>query len=439
MKLVIVGRPNVGKSTLFNRIVGKRISVVHNMPGVTRDAIESVGEWRGRKFKMVDTGGLIESEEYITKEIKRRVQKLLEEADAILFVVDGKEGITYADQSVAKLLYPHKEKVFLVVNKMDTKVSQSNLYDFFTLGFEKVYPVSAQHGKGIGELLDDVFSRVAESKEVILQEGIRLSFIGRPNVGKSSLVNAILRSDRVIVSPIAGTTRDAVEISFEYKGESLILVDTAGIRRPSKVEYGIEFFSVGRSIKAIEMSDIVCLVVDLSEGVTHQDQKIGSLIERRYKGCVIVGNKFDLTNLKREEAEAYIRQRLYFLDYAPVVLTVATERKGIERLLESALLVYRDYCKQHKTSFINRAVEKIISEKAPPSYQGKEVKIYYAYQETAKPPTVVLYTNYPEGWKSNYKRFFERKLREYLDIKYSPIKLVLRSREGGDYSKNPSR
>ncbi|WP_448583487.1 ribosome biogenesis GTPase Der [Thermocrinis sp.] len=431
MKIVIVGRPNVGKSTLFNRIVGKRISIVHGIPGVTRDAIESVAEWKGRRFKVVDTGGLIESEEYITKEIRRRVEKLLEEADAILFVVDGKEGITSADQSVAELLYPHKEKVFLVVNKMDTKTARLNLYDFYSLAFERVYPVSAQHGKGVGELLDDVLSCVGEKEEVIQQEGIRLSFVGRPNVGKSSLVNAILGSDRVIVSPIAGTTRDAVEIFFEYKGESLILVDTAGLRRPSKVEYGLEFFSVGRSIKAIDMSDVVCLVVDLSEGVTHQDQKIGSLIERRYKGCVIVGNKFDLTNLRKEEVEAYIRQRLYFLDYAPVVLTVATEGKGIKELLESALLVYKDYCKQHKTSFINRAVEKIISEKAPPSYQGKEVKVYYAYQESTKPPTVVLYTNYPEGWKSNYRRFFERKLREYLNIKHSPIKLVLRSREEG--------
>ena len=431
MKIVIVGRPNVGKSTLFNRIVGKRISIVHGMPGVTRDAIESVAEWKGRRFKVVDTGGLIESEEQITKEIRKRVERLLEEADAVLFVVDGKEGITSADQSIAKLLYPHKKKVFLVVNKIDTKSAQSNLYDFYSLGFERVYPISAQHGKGVGELLDGVFSCVAEGEEVIQQEGIRLSFVGRPNVGKSSLVNAILGSDRVIVSPIAGTTRDAVEIFFEYKGEYLILVDTAGIRRPSRVEYGVEFFSVGRAIKAIEMSDVVCLVVDLSEGVTHQDQKIASLIERRYKGCVIVGNKFDLVDLKKEEAEAYIRQRLYFLDYAPVVFTIATEGKGIEELLESALVVYRDYCKQHKTSFINRAVEKIISEKAPPSYRGKEVKVYFAYQETTKPPTVVLYTNYPEGWKSNYRKFFERKLREYLNVKHSPIKLVLKSKEEG--------
>ncbi|WP_448587333.1 ribosome biogenesis GTPase Der [Thermocrinis sp.] len=429
MKVVIVGRPNVGKSTLFNRIVGKRISIVHDMPGVTRDAIEATAEWRGKTFKLVDTGGLLESQEEITREIRRYSERLLKEAGVILFVVDGKEGLTSADQFVANLLYPHKEKVFLVVNKIDTKASQSNVYEFYSLGFEKLFPISAQHGKGLGELLDQVVSQLPEEGEVPRQEGIRLSFVGRPNVGKSSLVNAILGSDRVIVSPIPGTTRDAVEVFFEYKGEPLVLVDTAGMRRPSKVEYGVEFFSVGRSIKAIELSDVVCLVLDLSEGITHQDQKIGSLIEKRYKGCVIVGNKTDLIRASREEAVSYIRKRLYFLDYAPIVLTVATKGEGIKDLLESALLVYRDYCKQHKTSFINRAVEKTISEKAPPSYQGKEVKVYYAYQESSKPPTIVLYTNYPEGWKSNYKRFFERRLREHLGIRHSPIKLVLRSRE----------
>jgi GTP-binding protein len=238
-------------------------------------------------------------------------------------------------------------------------------------------------------------------------------------------VNAVLGSDRVIVSPIPGTTRDAVEVYFEYKGNPLILVDTAGIRRPSKVEYGVEFFSVGRSIMAIEMSDVVCLVVDLSEGVVHQDQRIGGLIARRYKGCVVVGNKFDLINSTEEEVKEYLRKRLSFLDYAPIVLTVATEGKGVRELLDNVLLVYQDYCKQHKTSFVNRCVEKVLSEKAPPG----RIKVYYAYQESTKPPTFVLYTNDPEEWKSPYKKFFERRLRECTNIKHAPIRLILRSRE----------
>jgi ribosome-associated GTPase EngA len=423
-KVVIVGRPNVGKSTLFNRLVGKRLSIVHDMPGITRDALEAIAHWKEKSFWVVDTGGLLEDKDYITQEIRKKVQELLNQASVILFMVDGKEGITHADRAVAELLYPYREKVFLVVNKMDVKKAKENLYDFYSLGFEKVYPISAQHGRGVGELLDDVVSMLPE-EEVAQREGLRLSFVGRPNVGKSSLVNAVLGSDRVIVSPVPGTTRDAVEVYFEYKGNPLILVDTAGIRRPSKVEYGVEFFSVGRSIKAIEMSDVVCLVVDLSEGVVHQDQRIGGLIARRYKGCVIVGNKFDLINSTEEEVKEYLRKRLSFLDYAPIVLTVATEGKGVRELLDNVLSVYQDYCKQHKTSFVNRCVEKVLSEKAPP---GK-IKVYYAYQESTKPPTFVLYTNDPEEWKSHYKKFFERRLRECTNIKHAPIRLILRSRE----------
>jgi GTP-binding protein len=423
-KVVIVGRPNVGKSTLFNRLVGRRLSIVHDVPGITRDALEAIVHWKDKSFWVVDTGGLLEDKDYIAQEIRKRVQELLNQASVILFMVDGKEGITHADRAVAELLYPYREKVFLVVNKMDVKKAKENLYDFYSLGFERVYPISAQHGRGVGELLDDVVSMLPE-EEVAQREGLRLSFVGRPNVGKSSLVNAVLGSDRVIVSPIPGTTRDAVEVYFEYKGNPLILVDTAGIRRPSKVEYGVEFFSVGRSIKAIEMSDVVCLVVDLSEGVVHQDQRIGGLIARRYKGCVIVGNKFDLVNSTEEEVKEYLRKRLSFLDYAPIVLTVATEGKGVKELLDNVLLVYQDYCKQHKTSFVNRCVEKVLSEKAPPG----RIKVYYAYQESTKPPTFVLYTNDPEQWKSHYKKFFERRLRECTNIKYAPIRLILRSRE----------
>lgn len=423
-KVVIVGRPNVGKSTLFNRLVGRRLSIVHDVPGITRDALEAIVHWKDKSFWVVDTGGLLEDKDYIAQEIRKRVQELLNQASVILFMVDGKEGITHADRAVAELLYPYREKVFLVVNKMDVKKAKENLYDFYSLGFERVYPISAQHGKGVGELLDDVVSMLPE-EEVAQREGLRLSFVGRPNVGKSSLVNAVLGSDRVIVSPIPGTTRDAVEVYFEYKGNPLILVDTAGIRRPSKVEYGVEFFSVGRSIKAIEMSDVVCLVVDLSEGVVHQDQRIGGLIARRYKGCVVVGNKFDLINSTEEEVKEYLRKRLSFLDYAPIVLTVATEGKGVRELLDNVLLVYQDYCKQHKTSFVNRCVEKVLSEKAPPG----RIKVYYAYQESTKPPTFVLYTNDPEEWKSHYKKFFERRLRECTNIEHAPIRLILRSRE----------
>ncbi len=427
--LLIVGRPNVGKSTLFNRLVKKRKSIVHDLPGVTRDIVEGMATWRGKSFIVADTGGILERGEEITEAIKKQVQKVLDKVSMIIFVVDGREGFTYGDEYIAKLLYPYKDKVVVAVNKIDSKKLEERLYEFYSLGFEKMFPISAQNGRGVDELLDYVVDHLPEKEEKVL-EGIRITFSGRPNVGKSSLVNALLKEERVIVSPIPGTTRDAIEIPFSFEGKDYILVDTAGMRRKSRVDYGIEFFSVGRSIKAIELSHICCLVIDLSEGVTDQDKKIGGLIEKRYKGCIIVGNKVDLIKASKKEIESYLRSELSFLDYAPIVLTSAVKGQGIDELLKAFDLVWKDYNIQHKTSFINRSIEKIIREKHPPSYKGKEVKIYYAFQESTRPPTVVLFTNDPEFWRRDYLRFFNRKLREYLGIRYAPLRLILKSREG---------
>ena len=426
--VLIVGRPNVGKSTLFNRLVKRRKSIVHDMPGVTRDIVEGICTWGGKSFIVADTGGLLEKGDEIAESIKRQIQRVLDKYKAIIFVVDGRQGLTASDEYIAKLLYPYKDRVFLAVNKIDREELSDRVYEFYSLGFEKVFPISAQHGRGVGELLDSLIEFVGEEKEKSL-EGIRIAFLGRPNVGKSSLINAILKEERVIVSPIPGTTRDAVEIPFSFEGKDFVLIDTAGIRRRSKVEYGVEFFSVGRSIKAVELSHISCLVLDLSEGVVDQDKKIGGLIERRHKGCVIVGNKMDLIRASKKEVEAYIRRELYFLDYAPIVLTSAIKGQGVDKLISACETVWQDYNIQHKTSFINRAVEKVIREKHPPSYKGKEVKIYYAFQESTRPPTVVVFTNDPELWRSDYIRFFERKLREHLGIKHAPLRLVLKGRE----------
>jgi len=429
-RVVIIGRPNVGKSTLFNRIIGRRYAIVEDYPGVTRDKIEAKASWRGKEFIIVDTGGLIpETKDQLIREVKKVVENEIPKADVILFVVDGKDGINPLDEEIAKYLYPFKEKVILVVNKIDNLKDEKIIGEFHCLGFENLFPISAEHGKGTGELLDEIVKRLEEDKVNLIEEGIRVAFIGRPNVGKSSLINAILKDKRVIVSPIAGTTRDAIEVPFKWKDESFILIDTAGVRRPSKVEYGIEFFSVGRSIKAIELADVCCLVIDASEGPTRQDKRLGGLIERRYKGCVIVANKMDISPWSREELEAIIRKELFFLDYAPIIYTVATEGKGIEDFLEWVDIVYNDYTNQHKTSFVNRAVHRILSEKPPPRYKGKEVKVYYAFQESTKPPTVILITNYPDAWKENYKRFFIKKLREHLNIKFAPIKLVIKGRD----------
>jgi len=429
-RVVIIGRPNVGKSTLFNRIIGKRYAIVEDYPGVTRDKIEAKAEWAGKEFIIVDTGGLVpETKDELIREVKKVVEQEIPKADVILFVVDGKEGLNPLDQEIAKHLYPYADKVLLVVNKIDNPRQEKNVAEFYSLGFEKIFPISAQHGKGVGELLDEVVKYLKEDKVETVEEGIKVAFIGRPNVGKSSLVNAILKDERVIVSPIAGTTRDAIEIPFKWKDKNFILIDTAGVRRPSNVEYGIEFYSVGRSLKAIDLADVCCLVIDASEGPTRQDKRLGGLIERRYKGCVIVANKMDISPWSEEELERIIRKELFFLDFAPIVFTVATKGKGVEELLNWIDVVYEDYTKQHKTSFVNRAVHKILSEKPPPRYRGKEVKVYYAFQESTKPPTIILITNYPDAWKENYKRFFIKKLREYLNIKYAPIKLVIKGRE----------
>ena len=429
-RVVIVGRPNVGKSTLFNRLIGKRYAIVEDEPGITRDKIEGYSEWKGKEFIVVDTGGLVpSSREELLEQIKRFVEEELPEADVILFVVDGKEGLNPLDEEVAKFLYPYKDKVLVVVNKVDNPKVERNVAEFYALGFEKVFPISALHGQGTGELLDEVVKYLKEEKVEKPEEGIKVAFIGRPNVGKSSLINAILKDERVIVSPIAGTTRDAIEIPFRWKDKNFTLIDTAGIRRPSNVEYGVEFFSVGRSLKAIDLADIVCLVIDASEGPTRQDKRLGGLIERRYKGCVIVANKMDISPWSPDELEAIIRKELFFLDFAPIVFTVAIKGEGIEELFESIQKVWEDYTRQHKTSYINRVVHKIISEKPPPRYRGKETKVYYVFQEGIKPPTIVIITNFPDAWKENYKRFFIKKLREYLNIKHAPIKLIIRGRE----------
>ncbi len=428
-RVLIVGRPNVGKSTLFNRIVKRRKSIVLDMPGTTRDVIELPAEWGGKEFMLVDTGGLLTGEEDdILKLVRDSIEKELPRADVILFVVDSK-SLTPLDEEIAKMLYKFKDRTLLVVNKVDTPRDEERIYEFYSLGFEKLFPISAEHGKGTGELLDEIVKRLGEGS-IPKEESLKLSFVGRPNVGKSSLINSLLKQERVIVSPLAGTTRDSIEVPFEFNGKKYTLIDTAGVRRPSNVEYGVEFFSVGRTLEAIDESDIVCLVLDMGEGITRQDKRLGGLIERRYKGCVIVANKVDLSGMSPMDMERYIRKELFFLDFAPIVRTVAVEGRGVEDIIHSVELVREDYTRKFKTSFINRVIERILNEKRPPSdKRGKEVKVYYAFQEKDRPPTFIVITNYPDSWQENYIRFFKRRLRDLLGVRYSPIKLIIKGRE----------
>jgi GTP-binding protein len=418
----------VGKSTLFNRIIKKRKSITEDYPGVTRDLLEAEASWRGKRFTLIDTGGLVsEPSDFFLSEIKKRIEEELKKADGILFVVDGRDGLNPVDEEIARMLQKYKDKVYLVVNKVEED-EEGALADFYSLGFDEVFPVSALHGRGTGELLDRLTDELPSDHSIEeKEEPIKVAFVGRPNTGKSSLVNAVLGHERVIVSPIPGTTRDAVDIEFRWNGRRLLLVDTAGVRRPSRVERGVEFYSVGRTLRAIDKSDVVCLVLSAEEGITRQDKRLGGLVERRYKACVIVVNKMDLSKFGEERWEALVRKELFFLDFAPIVLTVATEGMGIEGLLEGVEQSFGDFTKRHSTSFIMRAVQRILSEK--PLRKGKrEVKVFYAFQEGVKPPTVVLITNDPDAWKENYTKFFVRKLRELLGLRHSPLKLLIKGR-----------
>ena len=426
-RVIIVGRTNVGKSSLFNRLVGKRKAIVEDVPGVTRDMIEGRVDWKGKTFTLVDTGGLVTGKvDKIIESIRNMVGREIQKADVILFVVDGGEGINPLDQEIAKLLMRLRERVLLVVNKVDTEKEERSLGDFYSLGFDKVFPVSAIHGRGTGELLDELVKYIPDG-EAGTSGGIKLAFVGKPNTGKSSLINAILGHERVIVSPLPGTTRDVVEVPFNWKNRDFILLDTAGVRRRTKISHGVEFYSVGRTIRAIEDSDVCCLVIDASERISRQDKRIGGLIERRGRGCVIVVNKMDLSPISPKEWEKVIGKELFFLDYAPVVFTVAIEGKGIEELLSAVAQIFDQMSRKVSTSFLMKCVEKILRKK-PPVHRGKVVKVFYAFQKGVLPPTFVLITNKKEAWKPSYRKFFERRLRELLNFGNSPLRLLVEER-----------
>ncbi|MGB9766219.1 MAG: ribosome biogenesis GTPase Der [Sulfurihydrogenibium sp.] len=437
-RVAIVGRPNVGKSSLFNRLVGKRKAIVEDIPGVTRDRIVSTTDWRGVKFEVVDTGGYITSDEdKFAPYIRKQVEKELEEADLLVLVVDGKQGITPLDKEIATMLHKTEKPVIVAVNKIDDPEKEKLAYEFYELGFDEVVPISTIQKFGVAELLDKIYQHIPDyekeleyEEEEEEQDYIKVAIVGKPNAGKSSLLNAILGEERVLVSEIPGTTRDTVDTLFEKDGQKFLFLDTAGIRKKSKVEYGVEFFSVGRSIEAIEKADVVVLVIDATQGATEQDQKIAGLIQRRYKPAVIVINKIDM--LKEKEIEKVVNQvkeKLYFLSYAPIVLTSAAKKIGIDELLNKIVYVYQQAWKRVGTGQLNRAIRQVLALRQPPSYQGKPLKIYYATQLEGKPPAFLLFVNKAEGFKENYVKFLEANLRKLLGLENAPIKLIFRGKE----------
>ncbi len=443
-RVAIVGRPNVGKSSLFNRIIGKRKAIVEDIPGVTRDRIVSTAEWKNIPFEIVDTGGYVEGDkDTFAPYIRKQIEKELELSDAFILVVDGKEGLTPADKEIAKILHKTEKPVYVAVNKIDNPEKEDHIYEFYELGFDKIFPVSAIQKRGSADLLDAVVEDIPdyeieatkedlEEREKERKDVIKVAIVGKPNAGKSSLLNAILGEERAVVSDIAGTTRDVVDTLFEWNGDKFLFLDTAGLRKKSKVDYGIEFFSVGRTLDAIKKADVVVHVIDAQHGATEQDTKIAHLIQKHTKPAIIVINKIDTLPPKSEvlnRVKKQVREKLYFLPFAPVLLVSAKNRKGIKQLLKEIKDVYQQAWKRVGTGQLNRALQQIQKLRQPPSYNGKPVKIYYGTQLEGKPPAFLLFVNYPEGFKEHYLKFIENNLRTLLGFDKAPMKILLRGKE----------
>lgn len=431
--VAVVGRPNVGKSTFFNRIVGKRISIVEDTPGVTRDRIYAEAEWRGVNFALIDTGGIEPSTaDVILSQMREQAQIAMEMANVIIFMVDGKDGLTSADREVATMLYRTGKKVVLVVNKIDTGKPNDDFYDFYELGLGVPYPVSSANMLGLGDVLDEVVEGIMETGgDFEEDDSIKVAVIGKPNVGKSSLVNELLGEERVIVSNIAGTTRDSIDSPFEYDGKQFTLIDTAGIRRRSKVNENIERYSVIRAIAAIERSDVCLLMIDAVEGVTEQDKKIAGLAHESGKGIVIVVNKWDLVEKETNTMKEYtknVRKELVYLSYAPVLFISVLTGQRVNKIMEMVIEVEKECSKRVPTGVLNTLISDAILMNQPPSDKGKKLKIYYASQIGVKPPLFSFKINDRELMHFSYARYLENKIREGFGFEGTSVKFVYRAK-----------
>ncbi|WP_371370850.1 ribosome biogenesis GTPase Der [Sporomusa aerivorans] len=435
--VAIVGRPNVGKSTLFNYIGKNRLSIVEDMPGVTRDRIYMDAEWLGRSFTMIDTGGIeFETNDKILTAMRNQAKLAIEEADVIMFIVDGKTGPTSADSEVAVILRNTRKSVLLVVNKVDNMKNEADIYEFYNLGLGDPIAISATNALNIGDMLDRLIENMpAEHIEPADNDQIKVAVIGRPNVGKSSLVNAIIGEDRVIVSDIPGTTRDAIDTHFTKDGQSYVLIDTAGMRRKAKIDMPVERYSVIRSLRAVDRCDVVLMVINAEEGVTEQDKKIAGYAHEAGKASIIVVNKWDLlekdgkTSLRFTET---IREELGFMQYSPVLFTSALTKQRVQRVTELVKYVADQHTMRVATSVLNQVIEDATAINPPPSERGRRLKIYFATQPDVKPPTFILFVNDPEIMHFSYLRFLENKLREAFGFEGTPLKLVVRGRKEKD-------
>ncbi len=429
--IAIVGRPNVGKSTIFNRIVGDRVAIVEDQPGITRDRIYGTGEWKGRSFSLIDTGGITTGEEdELLRQVRMQAELAIEEAEVIIFMVDAKTGLTQPDRDVAQILYRSGKPVIVSVNKVDNPDRQADIYEFYSLGFGEPIPVSGAHGTGIGDLLDAVVDRLPEGEDVTYDEDvIKVAVIGRPNVGKSSLVNAILGEERVIVSDVAGTTRDAIDTPFEQDGQRYVLIDTAGMRKRGKVYETIEKYSVMRAMKAIERADVALVVLNGEEGIIEQDKHIAGYAHEMGKASVFVVNKWDAVEKDDKTMHRFtqdIRDQFQFMRYAPVVFLSAKTGRRVNQLLPAVRHVAEQHAMRVPTHLLNDVIADAVAVTPPPSDRGRRVRISYATQVSVKPPTFLLFVNDPELMHFSYERFLENKLRAAFSFEGTPIRLYTR-------------
>ena len=428
--VALVGRPNVGKSTLFNKIVGKKVAIIEDLPGVTRDRIYQEATYNNKRFYLVDTGGIDASKMKFNDEIKMQAEIAIKEADVVVFIVDGKEGLTSNDLMVRDLLRKSNKKVIVAINKVDNKASEEHIYDFYELGFDTYIPISSIHNTGYIDLLEEITKDFHETEE---KEDDRLKFciIGRPNVGKSSLTNALLNEERVVVSDIAGTTRDSIDSVLKYHDEEYILIDTAGMRKKGKVFEAIEKYSLFRSLKAIDRSDICLVVINAEEGIKEHDKHIAGYAIESGKGLIFVVNKWDTVKDKTiPEFEKEMRAEFQFATYAPIVYLSALTKKRIHTLMPEVIKVGENIKREIPTSILNNVIADAYQLNIPPSYKGKRLKIYFSSQTGIKPPKFTLRVNSKGLVHFSYERYLENKLRENFELEGTPIILQFKNRNG---------
>ena len=437
--VAVVGRPNVGKSTLFNATVNKRISIVEDIPGVTRDRIYFDAQWLNKEFTMIDTGGIefVNADSHVIPKMMRlQAQLAIEEADVILFVVDGKAGVVPADEEVAGILRASGKPVVLAVNKIDSINQEPNIYEFYNLGIGDPIGISAKNLMNLGDLLDDVVKNFPDAGSSEDEEDtIHVALIGRPNVGKSSLTNALLGQERVIVSDVAGTTRDSIDTHWKHDGQKFVLIDTAGMRRKAKIDAPVERYSIVRSLRSVDRADVVILVLDAVDGVTEQDKKIAGYAHEAGKGVIIVVNKWDLIEKDDKTTNKFtedIYDELGFLQYAPILFASALTKQRIHRLADMIKFVSEQQHMRISTSVLNQLLSDAQSVNPVPSRSGRVPKIYYMTQASVKPPTFILFVNEPELIHFSYVRFLENRLRESFGFEGTPIRLILRGKKGPD-------